>query len=70
MLDKDIEKYRNLEDLKLQFDRILAKWQWEFKTEDNIKLMNLEIRELVNSWIEEKREEKINQILDDPLHRK
>ena len=70
MLDKDIEKYRNLEDLKLQFDRILAKWQWEFKTEDNIKLMNLELRELVNSWIEEKREEKINQILDDPLHRK
>ena len=70
MLDKDIEKYRNLEDLKLQFDRILAKWQWEFKTEDNIKLINLEIRELVNSWIEEKREEKINQILDDPLHRK
>jgi hypothetical protein len=70
MLDKDLEKYRNLEDLKLQFDRILAKWQWEFKTEDNIKLMNLEIRELVNSWIEEKREEKINQILDDPLHRK
>ena len=70
MLDKDIEKYRNLEDLKLQFDRILAKWQWEFKTEDNIKLMNLEIRELVNSWIEEKREEKINQILDEPLHRK
>ena len=70
MLDKDIEKYRNLEDLKLQFDRILAKWQWEFKTEDNIKLINLEIRELVNSLIEEKREEKINQILDDPLHRK
>jgi len=70
MLDKDLEKYRNLEDLKLQFDRILAKWQWEFKTEDNIKLMNLELRELVNSWIEEKREEKINQILDDPLHRK
>ena len=70
MLDKDLEKYRNLEDLRLQFDRILAKWQWEFKTEDNIKLMNLEIRELVNSWIEEKREEKINQILDDPLHRK
>lgn len=70
MLDKDLEKYRNLEDLRLQFDRILAKWQWEFKTEDNIKLMNLEIRELINSWIEEKREEKINQILDDPLHRK
>ena len=70
MLDKDLEKYRNLEDLKLQFDRILAKWQWEFKTEDDIKLMNLELRELVNSWIEEKREEKINQILDDPLHRK
>lgn len=70
MLDKDLEKYRNLEDLRLQFDRILAKWQREFKTEDNIKLMNLEIIELVNSWIEEKREEKINQILDDPLHRK
>ena len=70
MLDKDIEKYRKLEDLKLQFDRILAKWQWEFKTEDNIKLINLEIRELVNSLIEEKREEKINQILDDPLHSK
>ena len=70
MLDKDLEKYRNLEDLKLQFDRILAKWQWEFKTEENIKLMNLEIRELINSWIEEKREEKINQILDDSLHRK
>ena len=70
MLDKDLEKYRNLEDLRLQFDRILAKWQWEFKTEENIKLMNLELRELVNSWIEEKREEKINQILDDSLHRK
>jgi hypothetical protein len=70
MLDKDLEKYHNLEDLRLQFDRIFAKWQWEFKTEENIKLMNLELRELVNSWIEEKREEKINQILDDSLHRK
>jgi hypothetical protein len=70
MLDKDLEKYLNLEDLRLQFYRIVAKWQWQFKTEENIKLMNLELRELVNSWIEEKREEKINQILDDSLHRK
>jgi len=70
MLDKDLEKYLNLEDLRLQFDRIFSKWQWQFGTEKNIKLMNLELRELVNSWIEEKREEKINQILDDSLHRK
>lgn len=51
-------------------DEINLRWQWEFRTPENIEKMNQEIRESFCAYIENKREEKINQILNDPLHRK
>lgn len=62
-----IEKDKEFKEL---VDDIILRWQWEFRTAENIEKMNKEIRESFCVYIENKREEKINQILNDPLHRK
>lgn len=50
--------------------QIASKWQWEFDTEENRKIMNEQIKECENEYVKELRQKKIEHLLNDTIFRR
>ena len=51
-------------ELKLEIEELKTRWIFEFDTVENRKIMNAQFKELVESYISKKRDEKIDSILE------
>jgi len=50
--------------------QIALNWQWEFNTEQNIKIMNNQIKECEMDYIVELRQKKIEHLLNGTIFRR
>lgn len=51
-------------ELNEQITELKTRWMYEFDTIENRKIMNAQFKELVESYISKKRDEKIDSILE------
>lgn len=51
-------------ELNEQITELKTRWMYEFDTVENRKIMNAQFKELVESYISKKRDEKIDSILE------
>lgn len=51
-------------ELSEQITELKTRWMYEFDTVENRKIMNAQFKELVESYISKKRDEKIDSILE------
>ena len=51
-------------ELKLEIEELKTRWIFEFDTVENRKIMNAQFKELVETYISKKRDEKIDSILE------
>lgn len=51
-------------ELKIEIDELKSKWVYEFDTKENRQIMNHQFKELVQSYISKRRDDKIDSILE------
>jgi hypothetical protein len=51
-------------ELKEQIEELKSIWMFEFDTKENRKIMNSQFKDLVQSYISKKRDDKIDSILE------
>jgi hypothetical protein len=62
--ESDFQKWYDVNpELKEQIDELKTQWMFEFDTKDNRHIMNLQFKELVQSYISKRRDDKIDSIL-------
>lgn len=51
-------------ELKIEIGELKSKWVYEFDTKENRQIMNHQFKELVQSYISKRRDDKIDSILE------
>ena len=63
--ESDFEKWiDNHPELKAEIEELKTRWMFEFDTKENRHIMNSQFKELIQSYISKRRDDKIDSILE------
>jgi len=63
--ESDFQKWiDNHVELKSEIEELKSRWMFEFDTKENRHIMNSQFKELIQSYISKRRDEKIDFILE------